>query len=189
MKLPFLLLALLHSATILSLRAAEVSPINMTIEQANKTSADPKDKTGHDKTQTRSLKITLNNNSPQAFDGLAVKYWFLGHAMTEHETKVLSEGERKSSLTPRGKDVIESEVVSKHYVEAHSAAAKGGKGGAAAKIPASGDKILGYAVRVMKDGKVLAAYYGEPSYKDLIDKGGAAPAPAAAAPGAKPAKK
>ena len=188
MKLPSLLLALL-SATAIS---AEVSPIRMSIEQISKTATDPKDKTGHDKTQTRSLKIQLDNNSAESFDGLAVKYWFLGRAMTEHAVKILSEGERKSSLAPRGKDVIESEVLSKHYVEAHAAAAaKGGKpGGAAAKVPASGDKIMGYAVRVMKDGKVLAESYSEPSYKDLVGKPGSeAHAPAAAAPGAKPAAK
>jgi hypothetical protein len=181
MKLPSLLLAFLSAAT-LPLHA-EVSPIRIAVEQISKTES--KDKTGHDKTQVRSLKITLNNNSGEAFDGLVVKYWFLGHALTEHNQKVLSEGERKSSLTPRGKDVVESETISKHYVEAHTAPAKGGKGGAAAKVPASGEKITGYAVRVMKEGKVLADYYSEPSYKDLVEKPGAA----APAPAAKPAKK
>lgn len=181
MKLPSLLFAFI-SATTISLHA-EVSPIRMTIEQISKTSVNPKDKTGHDKTQTRSLKIQLDNNSTQSFDGLAVKYWFLGRGMTERTTKVLSEGERKSSLAPRGKDVIESEVISKNHVEAHAAVARGGRPGAggAAKVPASGEKIMGYAARVVKDGKVLADYYSEPSYKDLIDK------PGAAAPGAKPA--
>ena len=160
MKLPSLLLALFSAAT-LSLRA-EVSPIHLTVELISKT--ETKDKTGHDKTQIRSLKIQLDNNSTQAFDGLAVKYWFLGHAMTEHAAKPIAEGERKSAITPRGKDIVESEVVSKHFVEAHVEK----KGKATVKVAASGEKIIGYAVRVMKDGKVLAEYYSDPSYKALI---------------------
>src|SRR5438132_12238229 len=123
MKLPFLLLTL-SSAFTLCLRA-DVSPIHMNVEQVSKNTEDPKDKTHHDKTQTRSLKIQLDNNSTQSFDGLAVKYWFFGHGVTEHNPKVLSEGERKSSLAPRGKDVVESEVISKHFVEEHTEAAKG----------------------------------------------------------------
>lgn len=162
-----LFVAFLLAATISV--GAEISPIRMAVEQISKTES--KDKTGHDKTQTRSLKITLNNNSNESFDGLTVKYWFFGHGMTERANKVLSEGERKSSLTPRGKDMVESETLSKHYVEAHAAPAKGGKGGkggAPTKVPASGEKIVGYAARVMKDGKVLAEYYSELGYKTLI---------------------
>lgn len=162
MKLPSLLLVLLSSVAI-SL-GAEVSPIRMTVEQLSKTES--KDKTGRDKTQIRSLKITLNNNSAEAFDGLTVKYWFLGRAVTDPKTIILSEGERKSMLTPRGKDFVESEVISKHSVEAHYGAAKAGA--KPTKVPASGEKISGYAVRVLKDGKVLAEYYSEPSYKALI---------------------
>ena len=156
MKLPSLLLAI-FAATTLSLHA-QVSPIRIAVEQASKT--ETKDKTGRDKTQIRSLKITLNNNSAEAFDGLAVKYWFLGREAKEPTVKVLAEGERKSSLIPRGKDLVESESVSKRYTEERVDRGK--------KVPASGEKISGYAVRVMKDGKVLAEYYSEPSYKTLI---------------------
>ena len=160
MKLPSLLLALLLPAT-LSVRA-EVSPVRITVEQISKTES--KDKTGHDKTQVRSLKIQLDNNSTQALDGLVVKYWFIGHPVSEHAAKPIAEGERKSSLTPRGKDVVESETVSKHFVEAHVEK----KGKATVKVPASGEKIVGYAVRVMKDNKAIAEYYSDPAYKALI---------------------
>jgi hypothetical protein len=186
MKIPSLLLAV-SCCFALSLRA-EVSPINMSVEMINKTTLKGSGKTldQHDKTQSRSLKITLNNNSPTSFDGLVVKYWFIGHSEGSRESKVITAGERKSTLAARGKDVIESEQATAHFVEAHSAAAKGGKGGAAAKVPASGEKITGHAVRVMQDAKVLAEYYSEPSLKDIVEKGAAAPAPAA---GAKPAVK
>jgi hypothetical protein len=181
MKLPSLILCLV-AAPVLFLRA-ETSPIHMAIEQANKTEVKDKKKP-HDKVQVRSLKIQLDNNSAQAFDGLVVKYWFFGHGVTEHALRVLVTGERKSSITPRGKDVVESEVVSKSFAE-ESYDAKAKK-----KTPASGEKISGYAVRVMQGEKILAEAYSEPSFKDLLDKPDAAAAPAAApAPGAKPAKK
>ncbi len=160
MKLPSLLLSLVSAAT-LTVRA-EVSPVHIGVELISKT--ETKDKTGHDKTQIRSLKIQLDNNSAQALDGLVVKYWFIGHPITEHVAKPIAEGERKSSLTPRGKDIVESETVSKHYVEAHVEK----KGKATVKVPASGEKIVGYAVRVMKDNKVIAEYYSDPAYKMLI---------------------
>ena len=159
MKLSSLLLAF-SSAVVLSLHA-EVSPIHMTIEQTNKTEMKDKKK-AHDKTQVRSLKITLDNNSAQPFDGLVVKYWFFGHTAGDHALKVVAEGERKSAITPRGKDVVESEVVSKSFTEEYYDAKK------KAKVPATGDKIAGYAARVMNGDKVLAEYFSEPAYKTLI---------------------
>ena len=159
MKLPSLLLAF-SSAVVLSLQA-ENSPVHMSIEQSNKTEMKDKKKP-HDKTQVRSLKIVLDNNSAQTLDGLVVKYWFFGHGAGDHALKVVAEGERKSAITPRGKDVVESEVVSKSFTEEHYDA-KTKK-----KLPATGDKISGYAARVMKDDKVLAEYYSEPTYKTLI---------------------
>jgi hypothetical protein len=167
MKLPFLLLAL--ASVVTAPLHAQVSPVRMTVELSNKTTSPPKEP--HDKTQTRSLKITLYNNSAEAFDGLAVKYWFVGHPAGSNDSKVMTQGERKSSLAARSKDIVDSEVATSHYVEAHNQAAKGGKGGGGGKsnkVPASGDKITGYAVRVLKDDKILAEYYSEPSVKATI---------------------
>lgn len=182
MKHPFLLAALFSAVTFSA--HAEVSPIRITVEQIAKT--ETKDKQGHDKTQIRSLKIQLDNNSAQAFDALTVKYWFLGHAVDEHGMKAIAEGERKSAITPRGKDIVESEVVSKHFVEAHVEK----KGKSTTKVPASGEKILGYAVRVLNDGKVVSEYYSDPSCKAAIDSPAAkTESKPAAKPGAKPAAK
>jgi hypothetical protein len=173
-------------AIALPLRAA-VSPIHMAVEQSTKTEMKPK--ALWDKTQVRSLTIRLTNNSAESFDGLVVKYWFFGRDVTGQEVKVLNHGERKSSLTPRGKDFVESETVSSSYVEAHSeisgAGSRGRGGGAAKRVPASGQKILGYAVQVLQGGKVLAETYNEPSYKQRLAE---APAPAAT-PAAAPKKK
>jgi hypothetical protein len=165
MKLPSLLLAIL--AAFVSSIYAEVSPIQMSVDEHSKMESN--DNMHHDNTQTRSLKIHLDNNSSDSFDGLEVKYWFVGRDEATHEQKVVKQGERKSSLTARGKALVESEVVTNHYVEEHvtvSGSSKGRK--KTTHVPASGAKISGYAVRVMKNGKVLAETYSEPSYKDFI---------------------
>lgn len=145
---------------------SQVSPIRIAVEQNSKTEAKPKAQ--WDKTQVRSLKITLTNNSAEPADGLVVKYWFMGREMTGSEVKVLKEGERKASLAARGKEVVDSESVSASYVEAHTEISKGGSYGAAKKVPASGQKIMGYAVKVLQGDKVLAETYSEPSYREKL---------------------
>lgn len=175
MKTPALLLAL---ATVFTVALhAETSPIHMSIEQSSKLEVKDKKKP-HEKIQVRSLKIQLDNNSAQAYDALLVKYWFFGRGAAEHAQKVLVTGERKAAVAARGKESVESEVVSKSFSE-ESYDAKSKK-----KVPATGDKISGYAVRVMLGDKILAESYSEPSFKELTDKGGE-PAPAAAKPAAK----
>ncbi len=187
MKTPSFLAAIL---TITAFAAhAEMSPIQMRVEPVIKSEATGGGK-GHPstgKTQTQSLKIQLDNSSTkESFDGLVVKYWFFGHSMTDHGIKVVAAGERKASLAPRAKELVESEVVTKQSTEAHTTAATkakgsaGAKGSAAKKVPASGEKITGHAVRLMKDGKVITEYYSDSSLKAIIDQSGAsAPAPAA----------
>jgi hypothetical protein len=167
MKFHPLLLSLI-AATALPLNA-QVSPIRMAVEQVAKSEA--KNKTGSDKTQVRSLNIRLDNNSTQTFDGLLVKYWFFGRDMKTRDVTILKTGERKSTLAPRSKELVESETVSSDYVEEHYEVpkAKGGKAGKPTKVPASGAKIMGYAVRVMKDDRVMAEYYSEPSYKERVN--------------------
>jgi hypothetical protein len=111
--------------------------------------------------------------------------------MTERGVKVLVEGERKVSLAARAKELVESEVVTKSYTEAHNTLVmggnpvRGGQGGGqgavqSVKVPASGEKIMGHAVRLMNDGKVVAEHFSDVTYKAIIDKpAAAAPAPAA----------
>ena len=184
MKSPALLVAI-FTASALFLHA-ENSPVRLTVEPIRKTEVKTvKGKPTHDKTQVMSLKIRLDNNSKQLLDGLTVKYWFIGHALGEHTGKALVEGERKAAINPNGKEIVESEVVSKQYVEAHSEM----KGKTATKVPASGEKITGYAVRVLKDGKVLGEFYSEPTIKELLKDDAKPVAPAPAKPGAKPAAK
>ncbi len=181
---------ILLSAAILStpFLRAEVSPVRMLVQQSTvKSVEDPSDKTHHTRTQTRALRIQLDNNSSEAFDGLVVKYWFFGRTPNDSEVKVLSIGERKSTLAPRGRDVVESETISKRSVDEHIEPPKGGKTGKPTKVPASGEKIVGYAVRLMKGDKVLSEMYSEPSFKAVVDSGATPPTTAAKGAPAKPA--
>jgi hypothetical protein len=157
----FLALILTFFAGNLAINAG-VGPLQVTVDQVSKTEA--KGKTQHDKTQTRLLKIRITNNSGEVFDGLTVKYWFVGHGETEHHLKALKDGSMTASIAAHGEQVVESETVKSHYVEQHSEVS----GRRAKNVAASGEKIVGYAVRVMKDGNVLGETYSDSSYKDLI---------------------
>ena len=175
---------------------AALSPIHMAVELVNKSGAtgavkrqpsgQPSGQPSAGKTQAQALKIRLENSSTKdSFDNLVVKYWFFGRSMTERGVKVLVEGERKVSLAARAKELVESEVVTKSYTEAHNNLVMGGQGGGqgavqSVKVPASGEKIMGHAVRLMNDGKVVAEHFSDVTYKAIIDKpAAAAPAPAA----------
>ena len=177
---------------------AALSPIHMAVELVNKSGAtgagkrQPAGQPSAGKTQVQTLKIRLENSSTKdSFDNLVVKYWFFGRSMTERGVKVLVEGERKVSLAARAKELVESEVVTKSYTEAHNTLVmggnpvRGGQGGGqgavqSVKVPASGEKIMGHAVRLMNDGKVVAEHFSDVTYKAIIDKpAAAAPAPAA----------
>jgi hypothetical protein len=197
MKAPSFALALL--ALLIAPLGAAISPIRMDIEQHSATKQ-PQSKGGKPsngpKTQTRSLTIKLANNSADSFDRLLVKYWFLGHDMKGHDITVLQQGDRKSSLEPRAREIVDSEVVTSVYTDAHvevsKGKSKGGKGRSSAKkVPASGKKITGYAVQVLNGGKVEAEYYSEPSYKQIVQA--SAPSisevPKKKAPAKKPAAK
>ena len=196
MKLTSFIVALV-TATAFAAHAA-LSPIHMAVELVNKSGAtgagkrQPSGQPSAGKTQAQSLKIRLENSSTKdSFDNLVVKYWFFGRSMTERGVKVLVEGERKVSLAARAKELVESEVVTKSYTEAHNNLVmggnpvRGGQGGGqgavqSVKVPASGEKIMGHAVRLMNDGKVVAEHFSDVTYKAIIDKPtAAAPAPAA----------
>lgn len=183
MKLPSIAIALL--LLLAGHLHAAISPIHMDVEQRSSTKLAGakagtvvtmvkrgKSSQGQ-KAQHRSLAIKLSNNSSELVDSLVVKYFFLGHGMKDHNVKVLRAGERKATLPPRGTETIESEDVTFDYTEAHTEISRGrgkGKGGrnAAKRIPASGEKLTGYAVKLMRGSTVEAETYSEQSYKEIV---------------------
>ena len=198
-KLPSFIVAFL-SVLAFSAQAA-VSPIHMNIDQHSDTKR-PKTKPGQPSMsnleQHRSLTIKLFNNSAEPYDHLVVKYFFLGHDMKDHKITVLQQGQRKSALAPRGSDTVDSEEVTNIYTEAHDEASnskgrgksKGGK--SVKKIPASGRKVIGYAVQVFNGSQIEAESYGNPSYKEIVGASAPSQLPEnneAKKPAKKPAKK
>ena len=180
------ILSTLSFASLVAAHAA-VSPIHMDVEQVSKTEtkgskggggkgAARPDPMG-EKTQHKELKIKLANNSNDSFSSLVVKYWFFGRDMKGHEIDVMKQGERKCSLGPRATEVVESEQVTSSYVEEHNKPAQaGGKGGAApkaTKVPASGQKLTGYVVKVLNEGNVVAEFYSEDGLKKKLSGGDA----------------
>lgn len=159
--------------------AAAVSPISVVVEQHSSTKL-PKTKPGQSSqsniAQHRSLTIKLTNTSNDSIDGVVVKYFFIGHDMKDQKLKVLQHGERTASLTPRKTEAVESEDAVNTYTEAHSEVSKS-KGGSrnnlrggtkVTKVPASGQKVVGYAVQAFIGNKLEAEQYSEQSYKKVV---------------------
>lgn len=180
MKLPALALLFLGIIALHATAAiAPVSRVNISVEQ-HSSSKLPKATPGHPPVsniaQHRSLTIRLTNITGEPIDGVVVKYFFIGHDMKDHKMKVLQHGERKATLAPRKTEAVESEEAVNTYTEAHSEAAKskGGskgksKGGTrTTKIPASGQKVTGYAVQVFVGSKLETEEYTTPSYKQVV---------------------
>ena len=151
---------------------AEISPVRMDVVQKQKT--DSHGKSNESKKQIRSLEITLQNLSRQNHDGLEVKYWFFSKGVKDGDTSVFKQGERKVSLAAGQKQVVESEEVSSSFTEDHYKVEnkKGGgrnsksNGQKISRVEGTGERIVGYGVRVMLDGKVVAETFSPQGLKD-----------------------
>lgn len=173
MKQFFLALFFVVSAALTSF--AQISPIRMDVLQKQKTESKGAGKAS--KTQIRSLEISLQNLSRQEHPNLQVHYWFFAKGIKDGDIDVFKKGERKASLAAGEKQVIESEQVNSSYTEDHFAMEKGkGKGGGgksgsssrAKKVEGSGDRIVGYGVRVMDGDKVLTEFFSPQGLKEKL---------------------
>ena len=148
---------------------AELSPVNIRVEQPSKTESEP-DK----KTTTRKLKITLSSSSQEELV-LKVKWAILGRDVAGKEVKVVEEGELLSTIKPRGTDVQETRMSKPQVVTEAKTDPKTRK-----RTPATGIKFVGYGVQVFKGEVKVAESYDPPSVKDVWGKAPAAPAAPAA---------
>ncbi len=176
MKLAIFLITLTSLAVSASAQGlttlTKVSPIRMEVRQNTKNKSVVKATEAH--TQERSLTIILQNNSNESFDGLVVKYWFFTRDPKGRNPAVLKQGEKTASLGPRSRDACETETVSSTYTREHTelervnGQANNPQGNVAVKkVPASGRKIAGYAVKLYSAGSVVAEYYSEPGFKPM----------------------
>lgn len=175
MKQFFLALFFVVSATLNSF--AQISPVRMDVLQKQKT--DSKGAGNSSKTQMRSLEISLQNLSRQDCPNLQIHYWFFAKGIKDGDIEVFKKGERKASLAAGEKQVIESEQVNSSYTEDHFQMEKSkgkGKGGNSKsnsspkvkKVEGSGDRIVGYGVRVMDGGKVLTEFFSPQGLKEKL---------------------
>jgi hypothetical protein len=165
----FLLLIMLAGVPV---ARAQLSPVTMRVEQIASTEHDKK---GVKHEQKKALKIHLSNSSSQDFAGLKVQYWFFGKDVKDRDVAVKEKGERAADVKARGTEIVETPAVTSSYTEEH---VEGGglqrsRGGgsrmkAGKKVAASGDKLVGYGARVVQGGKVLAEYFSQPSFKEMV---------------------
>ena len=148
---------------------AELSPVNIRVEQPSKVETEP-DK----KTTTRKLKITLASSSQEELV-LKVKWALLGRDVEEKEIKVVEEGELFSTIKPRGTDVQETRVSKPQVVTEAKKDAKTRK-----RTPAKGIKFVGYGVQVFNGEVKVAEAFDPISVKEIWGKAPAAPAAPAA---------
>ena len=154
----------------------------LTLKVMQKVEVDNKGKTGDTKTQTRSLDMlitSLENGTVNA----TVKYWFFARNMKSGKETVLKRGSKDAALEKNVPTAVQSETVTSTYTEEHVEVekAKGGnksggknKGSKSTtkKIPASGERITGYAVQVFVGKELAADYYSAPSYKLMVQERG-----------------
>ncbi len=171
---PFLLSVLVSLGFAASV-TAQISPIRMEVQQRQKT--DAKGKSNESKTQVRSLEIALQNLSRQDYPNLQVKYWFFAKGIKDGDTDVFKKGEKKASLAAGQKQMVESEHVNSSFTEDHfqveKSKAKGNNGKSnpttkVKKVEGSGDRIVGYGVRLMDGDKVLAEVFSPQGLKDKV---------------------
>lgn len=180
-----LLLAAALAATLFPAAAhAEPNPVRVTVKQESKS-----DNKGFNKTQFRTLKITLVNTGPDSLP-LRVKYAFFGRAAGSRDTVIVDHSDITTQLQPKSEQTLTTKTQSAKFIEDHFEKKK--------KVEASGQKFTGYGVKVWQDGKVIAETCDPPSMLDDLAKMPDLPAPKAkpapappkpAVPGAKPSNK
>ena len=182
MKLPASLLALAAlAAAPFSSICAEPSPVRISVQQESK-SDNQKDK----KVQSRTLKITLTNSGADSLP-LRVKYAFFGHGAKGHDTIVIDHSDITTQLQPKSDQTLTTKTQTATFTEAHM--------DKKTKVEASGQRFIGWGVKVYQDGKVISEACDPPSLQDdmanmpglPMPKPKPAPAPPKAAP--KPAPK
>jgi hypothetical protein len=131
---------------------------------------------------TRVLKLEVRNLSEDV-QKVTVRYWCIGRDMKTMNLKVMEGDERSVDLKSRGvAEVVSDEVKSEYQVKSSFPAAPAAKGKAAPVAkpsqPTGGLKLMGYGVQVIREGKVLAERFSEPSLKKVVGGGeGDTPAP------------
>ena len=145
--------------------------------------AGPAGPTATEVNQNRTIDTWVRNTTGESQTG-TVRYWAIGRDMKSSKVSVFDGGEKAVTLKPGVTEMVASDEIKSDYKQRSSFVASGAakKGAAPAPNAAAnqpeGTKVVGFAVQVIKDGKVLDERYSEPTIKKLIggtDNGTPAP--------------
>jgi hypothetical protein len=119
--------------------------------------------------QPKMLTISVHNGSKRLENELIVRYWFIGRDMKTLQSTLVDGGESSANLKPHETLKITSDSVKGSVTRKPASPGKMGE--------ASGVKIAGYAVQVIRAGKIVAETYQESAYKKVIGSEGKNPGP------------
>jgi hypothetical protein len=174
------LLMKLHSSLILVTALVAVLPFRVTAApssisvQVETTGSRQEEDRGQKTTESKTLKITLNNSAPQDFTNLSVKYFIFAKDATTKKTSVFKQGEKTAALGKMAATIVMSDPVTLTFEkERYSKKGGGGSGkngGAqnSGKQPATGDKYEGYGVQVFSGGTLQAEAFSSMELKDKM---------------------
>jgi hypothetical protein len=133
-------------------------------------------KQNEEKMQRRKLDITVSNISSKPVEKVQVKWWFFARNLKTGHEEILKTGRRMIALGALDRQTVASEQVTSSYEDRHDEKmdSKGGnkKKKSAPKfksVPASGNKITGYAVQIIENDRIADSYYSSPSYKGRLE--------------------
>jgi hypothetical protein len=119
--------------------------------------------------QEKMMVISVRNASKRAENELTVRYWFIGRDMKTMRSLIIDGGEASADLKPNATMNVTSDPVKGTVSRTMISPGRLG--------PATGIKVAGYAVQVIKAGRVIGEAFQEPIYKKLIGSEGKTPGP------------
>lgn len=173
-----LLFAILSLLTTLTAAQAQSAPLRLEVRVDSE--VDNKGAQNETKTQHRQLHMTVSSISPEPIKKVQMNWWFFARNMKSGNEAVLKKGSSKTiTVGALGRETVTSDRVTSTYEDKHTEKVKSkGKGNGKKNnapnvktVPASGNKISGYAVQALVDGKIVAEHYSSASYQERLRSG------------------
>lgn len=119
--------------------------------------------------QGKMLSISVRNASKRFENELIVRYWIIGRDLKTMRPSLMDGGELSADLKPNATFTATSEAVKETASRKMASPGKMGE--------ATGVKVVGYGVQVIKGGKVIGEAFQESIYKKLVGSEGKTPGP------------
>ena len=130
--------------------------------------------------QEQQLHIRVKNRTNLTQASIIVRYWFIGRNLQTNKAVLMEGGQETISLAARGAGEAAKEIITKsvgsNYQEAGMQVPRL-KQGALGATNDAGVKIIGHAVQVIQNGKVLSEHFSTSEMKAHIGAQGDNPAP------------